>query len=153
MQPIILVAIAAVAVVSMSTGFLTNGIDLWVQQFGVEEEDITSPVSHAQIDFNIVKVGPDSETGFFQNVIEDCIVTLSNTVGQTVDMDGNSVITASKIQCKLTDASNNIIAEGVTSATYFPGGVPITVSISQGDPVDVQDVHDVKLVVQANTHS
>ncbi len=152
MQPLILVAIAAVAVVSLSTGFLTNGIDLWVQQFGVEEEDITSPVSHAQIDFNIVKVGPDPN-GFFQNVIQDCIVTLSNTVGQTMDMNGNPVITASQIQCKLTDKSNNIIAEGVASMTYFPGGVPITIKITQGDPADVQDVHDVKLVVQANTHS
>ena len=152
MQPLILVAIAAVAVVSLSTGFLSNGIDLWVQQFGVEEEDITSPVSHAQIDFNIVKVGPDAN-GFFQNVIQDCIVTLSNTVGQTVDMNGVSVLTASKIQCKLTDSNNNIIAEGVTTMTYFPGGVPITITITQGNPADVQDVHDVKLVVQANTHS
>ena len=153
MKPIILLSIIAVTAVATGSGFLTNGIDLWVQQFGVEEEDITSPVSHAQIDFNIVKVGPNSETGFFQNIIQDCIVTLSNTVGQTVDMDGNSVITASQIQCKLTDASNNIIAEGVVSMTYFPGGVPITIKITQGDPVDVQDVHDVKLVVQANTHS
>jgi len=152
MQPLILVAIAAVAVVSMSTGFLTNGIDLWVQQFGVEEEDITSPVSHAQIDFNIVKVGPDGQ-GFFQNNIEDCIVTLATTVGQLTDMNGVSVLTQSKIQCKLTDSRNNIIGEGVTVATVFLGGVPINIEITQGDPVDVQDVHDVKLVVQANTHS
>ena len=152
MKPIILLSIIAVTAVATGSGFLTNGIDLWVQQFGVEEEDITSPVSHAQIDFNIVKVGPDTN-GFFQNVIQDCIVTLSNTVGSTTDRDGNSVITASQIQCKLTDASNHIIAEGVVSKTYFPGGVPITIKIIQGDPVDVQDVHDVKLVVQANTHS
>ncbi len=153
MKPIILLSIIAVTAVATGSGFLTNGIDLWVQQFGVEEEDITSPVSHAQIDFNIVKtVG---NTGFFKNVITDCIVTLSNTVGQTVDMDGNSVITASMIQCKLTDASNNIIAEGQTVATYFPGGVKILVPID--DPLlsasDVQNVHDVKLVVKANTHS
>jgi len=149
MQPLILVAIAAVAVVSMSTGFLTNGIDLWVQQFGVEEEDITSPVSHAQIDFNIVKSAV--EGGFFVNKIQDCIVTLSNTVGATVEMSV-TLDTLSKIQCKLTDSQNRIIAEGAVTMTYFPGGTPITVPITMGN-ADVQDVHDVKLVVQANTHS
>ena len=152
MQPLILVAIAAVAVVSMSTGFLSNGIDLWVQQFGVEEEDITSPVSHAQIDFNIVKTVGNQ--GFFKNVITDCIVTLSNTVGALTEM-GVTLNKQSMIQCKLTDASNNIIAEGQTVATVFPGGVKILVPID--DPLlsasDVQKVHDVKLVVKANTHS
>ncbi len=149
MKPIILLSIIAVTAVATGSGFLTNGIDLWVQQFGVEEEDITSPVSHAQIDFNIVKtVG---NTGFFKNVITDCIVTLSNTVGALTEM-GVTLNKQSMIQCKLTDASNNIIAEGVVSMTYFPGGVPITITSSQGF-ADVQDVHDVKLVVQANTHS
>jgi len=153
MKPIIFLSIIAVAGIAMGTGFLNNGIDLWVQQFGVEEEDITSPVSHAQIDFNIVKTVGNQ--GFFKNIITDCIVTLSNTVGQTVDMAGNTVTSASKIQCKLTDASNRIIAEGQTVATFFPGGVPILVPID--DPLlsasDVQNVHDVKLVVQSNTHS
>jgi len=150
MKPIILLSIIAVTAVATGSGFLTNGIDLWVQQFGVEEEDITSPVSHAQIDFNIVKtVG---NTGFFKNVITDCIVTLSNTVGALTEM-GVTLNKQSMIQCKLTDSRSNIIGEGQTVATVFPGGVPITIEITQGNPVDVQDVHDVKLVVQANTHS
>jgi len=152
MKPIILLSIIAVTAVATGSGFLTNGIELWVQQFGVEEEDITSPVSHAQIDFNIVKtVG---NTGFFKNVITDCIVTLSNTVGALTEM-GVTLNKQSMIQCKLTDASNNIIAEGQTVATVFPGGVKILVPID--DPLlsasDVQNVHDVKLVVKANTHS
>ncbi len=152
MKPIILLSIIAVTAVATGSGFLTNGIDLWVQQFGVEEEDITSPVSHAQIDFNIVKtVG---NTGFFKNVITDCIVTLSNTVGALTEM-GVTLNKQSMIQCKLTDINNNIIAEGQTVATVFPGGVKILVPID--DPLlsasDVQNVHDVKLVVKANTHS
>jgi len=153
MQPIILISIIAVTAVAMGSGFLSNGIDLWVQQFGVEEEDITSPVSHAQIDFNIVKTVGNQ--GFFKNVITDCIVTLDKTVGQLTDMNGVSVLTPSMIQCKLTDSRNNIIAEGQTVATVFPGGVKILVPID--DPLlsasDVQNVHDVKLVVKANTHS
>ena len=152
MKPIILLSIIAVTAVATGSGFLTNGIDLWVQQFGVEEEDITSPVSHAQIDFNIVKTVGNQ--GFFKNVITDCIVTLSNTVGALTEM-GVTINKQSMIQCKLTDASNNIIAEGQTVAMVFPGGVKILVPID--DPLllasDVQNVHDVKLVVKANTHS
>ncbi len=152
MKPIILLSIIAVTAVATGSGFLTNGIDLWVQQFGVEEEDITSPVSHAQIDFNIVKTVGNQ--GFFKNVITDCIVTLSNTVGALTEM-GVTLNKQSMIQCKLTDASNNIIAEGQTVAMVFPGGVKILVPID--DPLlsasDVQNVHDVKLVVKANTHS
>ncbi len=152
MKPIILLSIIAVTAVATGSGFLSNGIDLWVQQFGVEEEDITSPVSHAQIDFNIVKT--IGNMGFFKNVITDCIVTLDKTVGAITEM-GVTLDRQSMIQCKLTDSNNNIIAEGQTVATVFAGGVQILVPID--DPLlsasDVQNVHDVKLVVKANTHS
>ena len=51
MKPIVILAIAAVAVGAMGTGFLSNsnGINLWIQQFGVGDGDIMSPVTQKSI--------------------------------------------------------------------------------------------------------
>ncbi len=154
MQPILLVGIVAVAAVAMTTGFLGNDIDLWVQQFGTGSELIVTPVTHALIDFNIVKTS--IEGGYFLNIIDECLVTLRNTVGAVTDMDGITTITKSEIQCKLSNSMGKIIAEGNTFATVFPGGQVITIPIDMAVgtlPVNVEDVHDVHLVVKANTHS
>ncbi len=153
MQPILLVGIVAVAAVAMTTGFLGNDIDLWVQQFGTGDEVIVTPVTHALIDFNIVKT--TLENGFFLNIIDECLVTLGSTVGAPTEM-GASTLTKSEIQCKLSNSVGKIIAEGNTFMTYFPGGVVITIPIDMGItglPINVEEVHDVHLVVKANTHS
>ena len=152
MQPILLVGIVAVAAVAMTTGFLGNDINLWVQQFGTGSEVIVTPVTHALIDFNIVKTVGNQ--GFFKNVITECLVTLGSTVGAVTDMDGKTTLTKSEIQCKLSNASCRIVAEGNTFATVFPGGQVITIGIDDPQLLNsqVQNVHDVHLVVKANTH-
>ncbi len=152
MKPIIVLAMVAVASIALGSGFLGNDIDLWVQQFGTGSEEIVTPVTHALIDFNIVKTVGNQ--GFFKNVITECLVTLGSTVGAVTDMDGKTTLTKSEIQCKLSNASCRIVAEGNTFATVFPGGQVITIGID--DPLlqnsQVQNVHDVHLVVKANTH-
>ncbi len=151
MKPIIVLAMVGVASIALGSGFLGNDIDLWVQQFGTGDEVISTPVSHALIDFNIVKTVGNQ--GFFKNVITECLVTLDSTVGAVTEM-GASTLTKSEIQCKLSDSMGNIVAEGNTFATVFPGGIVISIPID--DPLlqnsQVQNVHDVHLVVKANTH-
>jgi len=141
MKPIIILAIAAVAAGAMGTGFLnnTNGIDLWIQQFGVGEGDITSPVSHAQVDFNIVRT---TEAGAFKNIIRNCDLTFDEDLGP-----------GAKIFCKLTDWAGDIIAEGNTMTTQtLDSHTPIEVPITDGNR-NVLQVKDVIIVVQANAHT
>jgi len=154
MKPIIVLAMVAVASIALGSGFLGNDIDLWVQQFGTGSEEIVTPVSHAQIDFNIVKTVGNQ--GFFKNVITECLVTLDSTVGESHFMGQVNTLNnkLSEIQCKLSDSMGKIIAEGNTFSTFFPGGVVIVVPIDdpQLQNSQVQNVHDVHLVVKANTH-
>ena len=153
MQPILLVAIVGVAAVALGTGFLNNDIELWIQQFGVGSGDISSPTDHAYVDFTIEQK-PNPNINFpntFVNVIDTCIVTPQDNVG-----DPDSTVKPSEITCKLTDINGNIIAEGTVSGNFFLGGVPVTVPITI-DPLNivtlVQNVHDVIVVIHADTYS
>jgi len=80
MQPIILLAALAVGGGLISTGFLagSNEFQIWVQDLGFAEDEIESPLEHANVDFEITKtpVDPDDipNTGdeFFKNNITAC---------------------------------------------------------------------------------
>jgi len=141
MKPILILAIAAVAAGALGTGFLnnTNGINLWIQQFGVGEGDITSPVTHAFVDFNIVRT---TEAGAFKNIINEC------------DLKFNDNLQAgAQIFCKLTDWAGDIVAEGSTTLT-----APLSTNIAVNVPVpngnnNVLVVKDVIIVVQDSTYS
>ena len=141
MKPILILAIAAVAAGALGTGFLnnTNGINLWIQQFGVGEGDITSPVTHAFVDFNIVRT---TEAGAFKNIINEC------------DLKFNDNLKAgAKIFCKLTDWAGDIIAEGSTMLTSpLATNTAVTVPITDGNR-NVLQVKDVIIVVQDSTYS
>ncbi len=141
MKPLVILAIAAVAVGAMGTGFLSNenGINLWIQQFGVGDGNIQSPVTHATVDFHIdtVPIGSNGGTTF-ENVIDECYLTF-----------GTTVVAPSHIFCKLTDWNGDIIAEGTTwFNTAIPENTAVTVEISQGNQ-NVLDVKDVIIVVQS----
>ena len=145
MQPILILAIVAVAAIGLGTGFLNNDITLLVQQFGVGEEDIETPIDEAQVDFHIAQVPAPQGEGLFKNVIDICIVTIDEDVG--VDDDTRK---DSELVCKLTDIDGFIIAEGSISALFFPADeypIPVT-------PIpDVRDVHDVIVIAHANTYT
>src|SRR3990172_3853445 len=145
MQPILIIAILGVTAVALGTGFLNNDIELWIQQFGVGSGDISSPTDHAYVDFTIAQA-QDQSTGFFKNYVSECIVTPQDNVG-----DPDSTVKPSEITCKLTDINGNIIAEGTVSGNFFLGGVPVPVPVSPEQLV--QNVHDVIVVIHADTYS
>ena len=141
MQPILLLAIVGVAAVALSMGSLTNVINLDVQDFGVGEETIETPVTQADVDFNIGQV---TTGGFLYNVIDICTIT----PGQTLDA-------GSTLFCKLTNIDDQIVAEGhKTVTTQVDAGDPVTIPITQlvlDDPPfshNVKNIHDVLVVIQ-----
>jgi len=146
MQPILILAIVAIAAIGLGTGFLNNDITLFIQQFGVGEGDIESPIDNAQVDFNIAQL-PIPNTEFFKNVINICYVTIPEQVGV---LDEDDVLKDSELTCKLTGITGDIIAEGTITADFFAAGkheIPVIPT------PDVRDVHDVIVIAHANTYS
>jgi len=146
MQPILILAIVAVAAIGLGTGFLNNDFVVMVQQFGIGQGNIDTPIQKATVDFVIAQVGPDA-AGFFKNVINECTVTLdaSNGFG-----DPQNTAKESELWCKLTDMNHNIIAENHISALAFPPGI-------YHIPIPAQPlataVDDVTIIAHANTYT
>ena len=155
MQPILILAIVAVAAIGLGTGFLNNDFIVMVQQFGIGQGNIDTPIQKATVDFNIIQQGPDVN-GFFKNVIDECIVTLDATngfdllVGVNNTALDNEGAKSSELICKLTDMNHNIIAEGkLVQDIFAPGVYHIIVS-----PIkNAADVDDVTLIAHANEYS
>jgi len=141
MQPIVLLAIVGIAGGAMSVGFLGNTINLDVQQLGVGDATLTTPITQADIEFSIDRQsGMIGETTETHNVISACHITPNDTIPWF-----------SHVFCKLTDVNGNVVAGGVTELqhTVAPGET-MWVDISPEDFAanKVQNVHDVVLVVQ-----
>ena len=150
MQPILILAIVAVAAIGLGTGFLNNDFVVMVQQFGIGQGNINTPIDKATVDFNINSTKIDN---FYKNVIDYCTVTLdaANTFGIQVgasnsaaDNTVNGVVLgkSSELWCKLTNMNHDVIAEGVVSQDVFgigPHKVPIT-TLPLPLAVDVDDV-------------
>lgn len=137
MQPILLLAIVGIAGGAMSVGFLGNTIDLTVQQLGVGEATLETPIEDARIDFVIARASNSAE---MHNVISECDIT-----------PGQDIAAMSHIFCKLTDENGNVVAEGATwNDTVLDSHQPFSVVINPSDfPANkVQNIHDVLLVVQ-----
>ena len=138
MKPIIILAVMAIAITGLGVGSLGNVITLDVQSLGVGDADLVSPITNADIKFNIAKI--QGNQGNFKNVISDCFITS----GQQIDA-------MSHVFCKLTDENGNVVAEGVTwlSSTLNPGSI-LTIPIDDPNFLhsQVQNIHDVVLVVQ-----
>ena len=139
MQPIIILSVIAIAVIGIGVGSLGNTINLNVQLLGVGDQDLVTPISHANIDFVIEKVQGNENN--FKNVIADCIVQADKEIAAL-----------STVYCKLTGARGDVVAEGVTVLqTHLNAGSILTVPIDDPNFVDsqVHNVHDVILVVQS----
>jgi len=142
MQPIILLAIVGIAGGAMSVGFLGNTINLDVQQLGVGEATLLTPITQADIDFVIARASNSAE---MHNVISECEIA--------ADKD---ILAMSHIFCKLTDENGNVATEGYRSlTTVLPANTPTVIPID--DPTyiasQVQNIHDVILVVQGPSAS
>ena len=138
MQFIVFLAIAGVALTAIGAGYLTNTINLSsVQQLGVGETTLDSPVTTAYVDFNIQAI--HGQMGF-KNVITQCIMK--------ADSD---ILHYSTIICKLTDINNNVVKEGKrTIFTDLPTGVRTVIPVTDpnGLTANVKNIHDLILVVQ-----
>jgi len=139
MKPILVIVVIAIAVTGIGVGSLGNTISLNVQNIGVGDEFIDSPISNANIDFNIVKEQGNQNN--YKNVIADCIV-----------QPDKEIVALSKVYCKLTDKDGFVAAEGVTVLqTHLNAGSILTIPIDDPTFVNsqVQNIHDVILVVQS----
>ena len=143
MKPIIILAVMAIAITGLGVGSLGNVITLDLQSLGVGEETLVSPITNANIKFNIDKIVGNQ--GNFKNVIGDCIIESTQ-----------NIVKDSTIYCKLTDKDGNVAAEGSrVLSTVLLAGNPTEIKINdpQGLASQVQNIHDVILVVQGPSAS
>jgi len=141
MNTLLLVAIVGVAAAALGMGALGNQIVLDVQQLGVGETNLVSPISEADVAFEIARQsgGQPLET---HNVISACYIHTGDSAG----LDKGD-----RVFCKLTDLAGNVAAEGVTVLSAdVPSSQTFTVLIDTADfPANkVQNIHDVIIVVQ-----
>ena len=157
MQPLIMITLIGVAAAAMGTGFLTNSFDINVQQLAVNETDLVSPVSTVNVDFVLSKAEAAAHNNLgnagahttaddthFHNFIDECRVHTPQ-----------SLATGAVIICKLTDDDRDVVAEGKTKliADYTGSNGVLVIKIDQTAyhfSHDVQEVHDVKIVVLGN---
>jgi len=146
MQPIVWVVIVGIAAAALGTGFLGSTFSLNLQQLGVGEEDLVSPITTASIDFTISKVFepvPTNTSPLFKNRIIKCSFHTPTDLAI-----GTTII------CKLINANNDVIAEGkVILAAVYTGSTPgFNIPIEQiafEAANSLQEVLDVKIVVLA----
>lgn len=146
MNKLMMLAILGTAIVGLGTGFANNTFTLNLQDLGIGEEDLKSPITQASVDIGLKKVlvNPDDipETGdeFFKNAIAECSF-------HTPD----GLLASSTVICKLTNEKDQAIAEG---RLHFTNGLPPSetgfIPITQEafkNASDVQKIHDVKIIV------
>ncbi len=146
MQPLIMILLVGVAAAALGTGFLTNSINLTVQDLGVGETNLKSPVQSVAVDLVLSKIQvdphlvPDAPQTHFHNFIDKCSFIANTNIGKT-----------GEIICKLTDEHGDVIAEGkiVLTTRYVSPDVTFIPILQTAFHFshDVQEVHDVKIVV------
>ncbi len=154
MQPLIMITLLGVAAAALGTGFLSTSFNLDVQDLGVQETDLASPVNTVNVDLELFKtrvgahgdlggVGGNSPQTHFHNIIDDCSFHTPTTLS-----GGTTII------CKLTDDDEDVIAEGkvilTTTQSYTGSSAGFLIPIEQTVfhfSNDVQEVHDVKIVI------
>src|SRR3989304_6037687 len=146
MQPIILIAIVAVAAIGMSSGFLfgNTSFTLIAQDLGAKETNLQSPITTASVDFVISRInglGPDGPV--FKNRITKCSFHSDDDIPRS-----------GAIICKLTH-NNNIVAEGRLdlTTTHYEGSTQTYIPINHfayDGANDAQNINDVKIIVLGN---
>lgn len=150
---IVVVVVAVAAIIGVSVGFASNTIPTNLIEIGSGEADIKSPITTANISFELAKElrdptpdQPDSADEFFMNLITACKFHSPENLPES-----------SMIICKLTDLPDegkqfgDPVAAGllVLNHDYVASTVeliPLT-QIAFPDANDVQKIHDVKMIV------
>lgn len=128
MQPLILVGIIAAFALVTGSGFLAPGIEeIWVQNLGVGEHDIETPISEASMDLRIVPIVECCDLDgneFWKNRFVSCTFHSGES-----PIDGP----LSAVICKLLDSEGNAIAEARLDFCSDPVACP------QGEYVESQE--------------
>ncbi len=149
MQPILVIALIGVAAAATSVGFLNTNIMLNVQNFGVGEATLETPISDANVDLSVSRLnGVDLEgRTIFKNIVSACSFHYPEG-----DSGPGLTNPNSKVICKLTDKNGNVVAEGeipgpiVASDTV---SIPIT-DLAYDGANSVKTVEDIIIVVLGN---
>lgn len=178
MQPIIILGAAVVAVALVGSGFLGepwNNIELWVQELGWGEENLSAPISHAYIDLELKKEINDNDTpeddsdDYFNNLIKACSFHSDQSIAGSdlrQDQSGDLNLAPALIICKLTNEEGLAIAEGKKvlngqedetcpqrdpPINGYEASEKIRIDICQTAydfSNEVQEVHDIKIIVE-----
>ncbi|MCZ6583124.1 MAG: hypothetical protein O6761_08160 [Thaumarchaeota archaeon] len=145
MQPMLWVALIGVAAAATGVGFLNTNIMLNVQNFGVGEATLETPVSDANIDLSVSRIdGVDlSGNPIFKNIVSACSFHYPEG-----DSGPGLTNPNSKVICKLTDENGNVIAEGEQMQAFFPSqtaSIRITDLAYEGSNF-IQNVEDITIV-------
>ena len=116
----LLVFVAIFGVVGiLGVGYLGNDVNLWIQQFGVGEGDIESPVINTELTLLITRV--NNANGF------DDFITQCNFVSVDVDL-----LAGTKLYCKLFDGTD------INSSFILASGfIELTNTVLAGDIIEI----------------
>ena len=128
----------------LGVGYLGNDVELWIQQVGIGEGDIESPVMDTDLIVQIVRTGTPPNH-------DDFIVQCDFTSNSVPLLEGTILF------CKLYNGedipSSFVIAEGsIELLDEYPAGstieIPITPPFSFTDANNVKFVRNVAVLVQ-----
>jgi len=147
MQPILVIALIGVAAAATSVGFLNTNIMLTVQNFGVGEETLETPISDANIDFSIGRMVTQDESGrtIFMNIIDACSFHYPE---ENTAVYPGLAFGSTKVICKLTDKNGNVVAEG-TRVGMIAASQTVQIAIDDlayDGANKVDNIHDVTIV-------
>ncbi len=139
------VALIGVAAAATGVGFLNTNIMLNVQNFGVGEATLETPISDTNIDLSVGRMVTSDASGrtIFMNIIDACSFHYpDNSAFPGLDSASATVI------CKLTDKNGNVIAEGEQMQAFFPSqttSIRIT-DLAYENSNFIQNVEDITIV-------
>ncbi len=147
MKPILWVALIGFAAAATSMGFLNTNVMLNVQNFGVGEETLETPISDANVDLSVGRMVTSDAAGrtIFMNIIDAC--SFHYPEEDLATYPGLNSATATVI-CKLTDENGNVVAEGEETG-------PFVASVTRSIAIDtlaydgankVQNIEDIIIV-------
>ncbi len=147
MQPILVIALIGVAAAATSVGFLNTNIMLTVQNFGVGEETLETPISDANIDFSIGRMVTSDAAGrtIFMNIIDACSFHYPE---ENTAVYPGLAFGSTKVICKLTDKNGNVVAEG-TRVGMIDASQTVHIAITDlayDGANKVNNIHDVTIV-------
>ena len=143
MKGVVLLFIIAVGIAGIGVGFAQNTIRLSLEDLGLGEDFIKSPVSSFTVNTEITRVCP-SPAG--------CKTLITACLFKSAD----SIPGPARIICKLTDASNGpgvhgkVIAEGsLPLQNGYTSNIEVRIKIDQfafPDSNKVKNIKDIKIV-------